>query len=108
MKKLVSIFLVLSICISMTSIAATYATNNPTSPATMETTIAEDYPSNLTPDEQKALEASKKDRLVEIKNNFKIFSMHNFGLNRKVKIILCSVAGTAVVALGTHLIYKII
>lgn len=100
MKKSVSIFLVLSFFLTLINFNVAYADDIVT-----DSSVSKDCLSNLTAEEQKTLESSKKDMLIEIKKKFKVVPIRDFSLSYKTKLILCC-ASSVTLATSIYIIYK--
>lgn len=102
MKKFISILIIFFTTLTLTSYSRTIYANEPVKePSAFNSGI-----NNLTVEEQKMLEASKKDILIYVNKKFKIVPIKDFGLSHKSKIILYSVLSAAIIA-SMYAIYRL-
>lgn len=103
MKKFLSILIVFFTTLTLTSYSRTIYANE----LVKESSTCNNSINNLTVEEQKMLESSKKDILIYVNKKFKIVPIKDFGLSHKSKIILYSALSAAIIA-SMYAIYRLI
>lgn len=102
MKKFISILIVFFTTLTFTGYSRTIYAND----TIKEPYVCNNSINNLTVEEQKMLEASKKDILIYINKKFKIVPIKDFGLSHKSKIILYGALSVAFIA-SMYAIYRL-